>query len=110
MAKKLTPVNEFSFEDIVSTMKTIIKPTAIQHVTEESSKQRGYISTGIYVLNAAFSGDIYGGIADNRITVFGGESSCLFPTEKINICIMKTKNKKHKVYDNSNESIRTINN
>lgn len=73
MAKK-TAANEFSFEEIVSTMKTIIKPTSIQHVTEESSKARGYISTGIYVLNAAFCGDIYGGIANNRISVLGGPS------------------------------------
>jgi len=98
MAKK-TAANEFSFEDIVSTMKTIIKPTSIQHVTEESSKARGYISTGIYVLNAAFCGDIYGGIADNRISVLGGESGCLFPTEKINIYVMQTKNKKHNIYN-----------
>ncbi len=74
MAKKTTEANMFSFEDIVSTMKTIIKPTSIQHVTEASSKARGYISTGIYVLNAAFSGDIYGGIANNRISVLGGPS------------------------------------
>jgi len=74
MAKKQTAANAFSFEDIVSTMQKIIKPTSIQHITEETSKQRGFISTGIYVLNAAFSGDIYGGIADNRISVLGGES------------------------------------
>lgn len=74
MAKKSTSANEFSFGDIVDTMKSIIKPTSIQHVTEESSKQRGFISTGIYVLNAAFSGDIFGGIANNRISVLGGPS------------------------------------
>lgn len=74
MAKKATAANMFSFEDIVSTMQKIIKPTSIQHITEETAKQRGFISTGIYVLNAAFSGDIFGGIADNRISVLGGES------------------------------------
>jgi RecA/RadA recombinase len=74
MAKKATEANMFSFDDIVSTMQAIIKPTSIQHVTEKTSRERGFISTGIYVLNAAFSGDIYGGIANNRISVLGGAS------------------------------------
>jgi RecA/RadA recombinase len=32
----------------------------------------GYIDTGSYVLNALFSGDIYGGMPDNKITAIAG--------------------------------------
>ena len=70
MAKK----GNFNFKDIVGLTDGLIKKTAILRETEKSSAERGTISTGIYVLNAALSSDIYGGISDNRITVFGGES------------------------------------
>lgn len=71
MAKK---ANLFSFKDIVGLTDGIIKKSSIVRETLESSKSRTSISTGIYVLNAAMNGDIYGGIADNRITVLGGAS------------------------------------
>lgn len=64
----------FSFKDIVGLTDGLIKKTPILRETEKTASERGTISTGIYVLNAALSADIYGGIADNRITVLGGES------------------------------------
>jgi RecA/RadA recombinase len=35
----------------------------------------GFVDTGSYALNAVLSGSIYGGIADNKVTGFAGESS-----------------------------------
>jgi len=64
----------FSFKDIGGLTNGIIKKMSVQHETIKSSQSRGTIGTGIYVLNAAISSDIYGGIPDNRITVFGAPS------------------------------------
>lgn len=64
----------FSFKDIGGLTNGIIKKMPIQHETLKTSQSRGTIGTGIYVLNAAISSDIYGGIPDNRITVFGAPS------------------------------------
>lgn len=65
----------FSFKDLLGTIDTSIKGTSIIRETEKSSKKRETISTGIYVLNAAMSGSLFGGIAANRITVLAGESA-----------------------------------
>jgi len=40
-----------------------------------SSEFGKYVDTGSYVLNAALSGSLFGGMPDNKITVFAGESS-----------------------------------
>lgn len=64
----------FSFKDIVGLTDGIIKKSPIVRETAESASARSTVGSGIYVLNAALSSDIYGGIADNRITVFAGES------------------------------------
>jgi RecA/RadA recombinase len=39
-----------------------------------SSEFSGSIDTGSYILNAAISGSIYGGVPNNKITAFAGES------------------------------------
>jgi hypothetical protein len=96
MAKK--EIKSFSFKDIVGMTNGIIKKMPVVHETLKTSKNRSNISTGIYVLNAALSSDIYGGIADNRITVFAAPSGCLHPEEKINIYIMKTLKQHHNIY------------
>lgn len=71
MAKKK---GSFSFNDIVGLTDGLIKKTAITRETVKTAQERSTLSTGIYVLNAAISGDIYGGIPDNRVSVFAGES------------------------------------
>jgi RecA/RadA recombinase len=76
----------FSFKDMVGLTDGIIKKSAIIRETEKTSMQRGTIGTGIYVLNAALSTDIYGGIADNRITVLAGESGVGKSFLAYNIC------------------------
>ena len=48
------------------------------HMVEDevsSSEFSGTIDTGSYILNAAFSGSIFGGIPNNKITAFAGETS-----------------------------------
>ena len=39
-----------------------------------SSQFSGCIDTGSYILNAALSGSLYGGVPNNKITAFAGES------------------------------------
>ena len=38
-----------------------------------SSQFSGCIDTGSYILNAALSGSMYGGVPNNKITAFAGE-------------------------------------
>ena len=40
-----------------------------------SGEFSGYVDTGCLMLNAALSGSLYGGIPDNKITAFAGESA-----------------------------------
>ncbi len=40
-----------------------------------AAEYSGTIDTGSYILNAVLSGSIYGGVADNKITAFAGESA-----------------------------------
>ena len=40
-----------------------------------SAEFGGFIDTGSYILNAVLSGSLYGGIPDNKITAFAGESA-----------------------------------
>lgn len=48
------------------------------HIADDgmhSSEFAGTMDTGSYLLNAALSGSIYGGVPNNKITVFAGESA-----------------------------------
>ena len=49
--------------------------TTIAAEGKSSAEFSGTIDTGSYVLNAVLSGSIYGGVANNKITVFAGESA-----------------------------------
>lgn len=40
-----------------------------------SAEFSGYIDTGSYILNAALSGSIYGGVPNNKVTAFAGEQA-----------------------------------
>lgn len=40
-----------------------------------SSEFSGWIDTGSYILNALLSGDIYGGVPNNKVIAFAGESA-----------------------------------
>ncbi len=70
MAKK--EANLFTFKDIIGSIDESFKGTATVRETIKTTKKRELIPTGIYVLNAALSGSLFGGIPNNRITIFGG--------------------------------------
>ena len=40
-----------------------------------SAEYTGTIDTGSYILNAVLSGSLYGGIPNNKITAFAGETT-----------------------------------
>jgi RecA/RadA recombinase len=40
-----------------------------------SAEFGGFIDTGSYMLNAVLSGSIFGGVPDNKVTAFAGESA-----------------------------------
>lgn len=52
----------------------------------EAGDVTGYIDTGSYSLNALFSGSIYGGIPNNKVSAFAGEPSTGKTFYAINVC------------------------
>ncbi len=67
---------EFTFSQIGNIMKDISKDIPIEIASEDEASSREQLDTGIYLLNAAVSTDIYGGLSSNRITVFAAPSGC----------------------------------
>ncbi len=61
------------FRNIVNELKD--DNTTMAEDGLNSSEFSGTIDTGSYILNAALSGSIYGGIPNNKITAFAGESA-----------------------------------
>lgn len=61
------------FRNLVETIKD--EDTAIAADGLGSAEFGGFIDTGSYALNAVLSGSIYGGVPDNKITAFAGESA-----------------------------------
>lgn len=59
------------FSDIVSSLGD--EHTNFLSEGTNSSEFSSYIDTGSYILNALFSGSIFGGVPDNKIVTFGGE-------------------------------------
>jgi len=49
--------------------------TSILGDGESSAEFSGCIDTGSYALNAVLSGSLYGGVPNNKITAFAGESA-----------------------------------
>lgn len=72
MAKKQEG-KKFEFSKVGSILDNIAKSVPIQ--VEKEIKEKKFISTGVYIVDAAMSGRLMGGgIATNRISVFAGES------------------------------------
>ena len=64
---------KFEFSKIGSILDNIAKSVPIQ--VEKEIKEKQFISTGVYIVDAAMSGRLLnGGVATNRISVFAGES------------------------------------
>jgi recombination protein RecA len=63
-------IKKFEFSRVGTILDNIAKTVPI-HIDKEI-RERSYISTGNYVLNAALSGSLFGGVGDQGISVFGG--------------------------------------
>jgi hypothetical protein len=71
MAKKKNSLTEFNFSKISSVVDNLSKKSMI--TIENLESEKGYISTGIYILDALLSKSIKnGGVPKNRITIFAG--------------------------------------
>lgn len=72
-ASKEKESKKFEFSKVGSILDSIAKTLPIQ--IEKEVKEKTFISTGCYILDAALSARLLnGGIATNRITCFAGES------------------------------------
>jgi len=73
MAKQTKEVKKFEFSKVGSILDNIAKNIPIQ--IEKEIKEKTFISTGVYLLDAALSARLLGGgFATNRITCYAGES------------------------------------
>jgi RecA/RadA recombinase len=61
------------FKDLVEEMKD--EDTTLAADGNGSAEFSGCIDTGSYILNAALSGSLYGGVPNNKVTAFAGESA-----------------------------------
>lgn len=61
------------FKNLVESIKD--EDTSIVADGHGSAEYTGCIDTGSYILNAVLSGSIYGGVPNNKITAFAGESA-----------------------------------
>jgi RecA/RadA recombinase len=61
------------FSDLVEQLKD--EDTTILADGSASAEYSGCIDTGSYALNALLSGSIYGGVPNNKVTAFAGESA-----------------------------------
>jgi RecA/RadA recombinase len=73
MAKQAKETKKFEFSKVGSILDNIAKSVPI--LVEKEIKEKQFITTGVYLLDAALSGRLLGGgVATNRITAFAGES------------------------------------
>ena len=73
MAKVAKEGKKFEFSKVGSILDNIAKSIPI--LIEKEIKEKTFITTGVYLLDAALSGRLLGGgVASNRITAFAGES------------------------------------
>lgn len=61
------------FKDLVEQLKD--EDTTLASDGNGSAEFGGFIDTGSYILNAVLSGSLYGGVPDNKVTAFAGESA-----------------------------------
>ena len=96
MAKQVKEGKKFEFSKVGTILDNIGKSIPI--VIEKEIKEKVFISTGVYLVDAAMSGRLLGGgIATNRISVFAGESgagksfmcfSCAKHAQKAGYCVI----------------------
>jgi len=61
------------FKDMVEKIKD--EDTTLASDGTGSAEFGSFIDTGSYILNAVLSGSLYGGVPDNKVTAFAGESA-----------------------------------
>ena len=61
------------FRSLIKEIKD--EDTSIASDGAGSAEFGGFIDTGSYILNAVLSGSLYGGVPDNKVTAFAGESA-----------------------------------
>ena len=83
MAKQ-KETKKFEFSKVGSILDNIAKSVPVQ--IEKEIKEKTFITTGVYLLDAALSGRLLGGgVANNRITAFAGEFCQCQPENQIEI-------------------------
>lgn len=93
----------FEFSKLNDFLSKEVNPIGSLIETNDFINTKEFISSGIYVLDAALSTRLVGGgIPNNKVVGIGGESGCLYPTEKLNVYVMRTKNKTRNVYGTEN--------
>lgn len=80
---------EFSFNDLDEQL-TKINPKGSVISINSYSRIDEWISSGNYLLNAQFSGSLFGGIPNSRSVCLAGESGCLPKNERVKVYVMKT--------------------
>lgn len=96
-------VKKFEFSKLNEFLTKEVNPVGSIIDVNEFINTKEFISSGIYALDALLSTRILnGGVPDNKIIGIGGESGCLYPTEKLNIYVMRTKNKTRNIYGKEN--------
>lgn len=94
MAKKV--LNEGELPSVFDMIQGIDKTAEIIADSAYSNIEY-WIPSGNYILNAAMSGDLFKGIPSGRVTCLAGDSGCLPKNEKIEIYIIKNKEKTHEI-------------
>lgn len=99
-ASKDTPAKkQFEFSKLNEFLTKEVNPEGSLIEVNEFINTKELISSGVYALDALLSTKLIGGgIPNNKVIGIGGESGCLYPSEKLNIYVMKSKNKIRNVY------------
>lgn len=90
----------FSFSEMGDLLRSVEKDTGIvvKDLNSETFRKLNnddYIGTGIYVLNAAFSGSIFGGVYPRGLTTLAGEEA----TGKSYLCLQIAREAQQKGYN-----------
>jgi len=97
MAKKVTSMSQSSFSDLNDILNKV-SPNGDMLIDSPFCKIDEYIGTGSYILNAALSGSLFGGLPNRRSLALAGEEGCLVGEELVRIYEFKSDIKQnHKI-------------
>jgi len=102
MAKKST--KKFTFSDVGGILDDLAKKIPIQVIKEDTNIPP--ISTGVYILNAAMSSSLKGGVLADAITVFAGPESSGKTFLALNIARQAQKMGYHIIYIDTERALR----